>query len=164
MDRLTIGCTACDLEFWEIEFDLLNHSSLSCDILIPLLGDSRLLIESDDDLFETGEALLCRNWAFICAHGYLECFFCMGHVLCSELDSHRPTVVLRYLSTQGLDSRFSEGIRSPFLTLWRSLQNSVATRLLPSRVRLLFGARFHGQGDGSAAPRTVVVTEDEELH
>jgi hypothetical protein len=71
--RLLIAATDSDVEFACIHFDSLNHSSLPINILVRLLDDHRLQIESEDWLFGIIEALIARDSSFFTLLDFVEC-------------------------------------------------------------------------------------------
>jgi hypothetical protein len=72
-ERLLVSVVDSDLEFACEHFDSLNHSSLPIDILVQLLEDSRLKIESEDWLFGIIERLIEENSTFSVLLDYIDC-------------------------------------------------------------------------------------------
>jgi hypothetical protein len=71
--HLTAWMRDSDIGFGCENFEQLDHSSLSIDILEKLLSDFRLKIPSEDWLFEILEGLIFQNESFVILLDYIEC-------------------------------------------------------------------------------------------
>jgi hypothetical protein len=93
--RLKVWMKDSDVGFGCENFDKLNHSSLSIDILERLLSDSRLKIESEDRLFEIIESLIIQDESF---------FILLDYIKCEYLSSKSISRFISLISIENLSS------------------------------------------------------------